>query len=174
MITIRPLNGQRWPDLEAIFTAKGRSFARGRWCMFYRESGKTNLPGGMTLPDYRRAQVKARADRAPAPGLIAYHGKVPVGWVAVAPRHEYAKLVRSSVMKPVDDKPVWSIICFVVPSQYRHQGVATALLQGAISTPNVMGRRCLRHTRSTRLNREATAGCGTAPSRCMTRRASWR
>jgi ribosomal protein S18 acetylase RimI-like enzyme len=36
-------------------------------------------------------------------------------------------------MKPIDDNPVWSILCFVVPSQYRHQGVATALLQGAIA-----------------------------------------
>ena len=132
-IVTHSLTSQRWPDLEAIFTAKGCSFARGCWCMFYRESGKPNVPEGEKLADYRRAQFKARADRTPAPGLIAYQGKVPVGWVAVAPRHEYAKLVRSNVMKPVDDKPVWSIICFVVPSQYRHQGVATALLQGAIA-----------------------------------------
>jgi len=36
-------------------------------------------------------------------------------------------------MKPVDDKPVWSIICFVVPAEHRGQGVARALLQGAIA-----------------------------------------
>ena len=36
-------------------------------------------------------------------------------------------------MKPVDDLPVWSIICFVVPSQYRGQGVARSLLDGAIA-----------------------------------------
>jgi ribosomal protein S18 acetylase RimI-like enzyme len=35
-------------------------------------------------------------------------------------------------MKPVDDQSVWSIVCFVVPSEYRGQGVARALLQGAI------------------------------------------
>jgi len=28
---------------------------------------------------------------------------------------------------------VWSIVCFVVPSAWRHQGVASTLLQGAIA-----------------------------------------
>src|SRR5438093_6850424 len=36
-------------------------------------------------------------------------------------------------MKAVDERPVWSIVCFVVPSQYRGQGVARALLDGAIA-----------------------------------------
>jgi ribosomal protein S18 acetylase RimI-like enzyme len=35
-------------------------------------------------------------------------------------------------MKPVDDQPVWSIVCFVVPSEYRRQGVASALLAAAV------------------------------------------
>ena len=35
-------------------------------------------------------------------------------------------------MKPVDDQPVWSIICFVVPAEHRGQGVARALLDAAI------------------------------------------
>ena len=28
---------------------------------------------------------------------------------------------------------MWSVVCFVVPAEFRHQGVATALLQGAIN-----------------------------------------
>ena len=35
-------------------------------------------------------------------------------------------------MKAVDETPVWSIICFVVPSRYRGQGVARAMLAGAM------------------------------------------
>jgi ribosomal protein S18 acetylase RimI-like enzyme len=35
-------------------------------------------------------------------------------------------------MKPVDEQPVWSVICFVVPSEHRGQGVAQALLEAAI------------------------------------------
>jgi len=80
-----------------------------------------------------RAGLKALVDTGKAPGLIAYRDGVPVGWVSLAPREEFARLERSPVMKPVDDKPVWSIICFVVPAEHRGQGVARALLHGAIA-----------------------------------------
>jgi ribosomal protein S18 acetylase RimI-like enzyme len=53
--------------------------------------------------------------------------------VSIGPREDYAKLKRSPVMKAVDDQPVWSVICFVVPSEYRGLGVARALLQGAVA-----------------------------------------
>ena len=36
-------------------------------------------------------------------------------------------------MKPVDAQPVWSIVCFVVPSEFRRQGVARELLENAIA-----------------------------------------
>ena len=67
----------------------------------------------------------------PPPGLIGYRDGVPVGWVALAPREQFAKLRRSPVMKPVDALPVWSVVCFVVPAAYRGQGVASALLSAA-------------------------------------------
>ena len=101
--------------------------------MYYRRSGsRAQLPAGSTPAQANRADLKALAGSAEPPGLIGYRGKVPVGWVSLGPREDYAKLRRSSVMKPVDELPVWSIICFVVPSQYRGQGVAAALLEGAI------------------------------------------
>jgi ribosomal protein S18 acetylase RimI-like enzyme len=132
-ITVRPLTPARWPDLEAVFEAKGCSIARGCWCMYYRESGKQALPPGVKPPDARKARMKALVAAGPPPGLIAYRGRTPVGWVTLGPRDDFAKLRRSPVMKPVDPQPVWSIVCFVVPPAYRHQGVASALLQGAIA-----------------------------------------
>jgi len=102
--------------------------------MFYRRSGSPGqLPKGTTQAQANRAELKALVDSGEPPGLIGYHGKVPVGWVSIGPRDDYAKLRRSPVMKPVDDVSVWSIICFVVPSQYRGQGVARSLLDGAIA-----------------------------------------
>ena len=132
-VTVRPLSPERWPDLEAVFEAKGCSIARGCWCMYYRESGKQALPAGVTLAQARKARMKALAESGPPPGLVAYRGGKPVGWVTLGPRADFAKLRRSPVMKAVDDTPVWSIVCFVVPPAYRHQGVATALLQAAIA-----------------------------------------
>jgi ribosomal protein S18 acetylase RimI-like enzyme len=133
-LTVLPVTPERWSDLEAIFTARGCSVARGCWCVFYRKSASDEpLPEGITRAQANRAELKALVDAGQTPGLIGYRGKVPVGWISVAPREEFAKLKRSRVMKAVDDKPVWSVICFVVPSQYRGQGVAHALLQGAVA-----------------------------------------
>lgn len=133
-LTVRPLTPERWPDLEALFNAKGCSVAHGCWCMFYRRSGARGpLPAGTTAAQANRADLKKLTRGATPPGLIGYRGKVPVGWVSLGPREDYAKLKRSPVMKPVDELPVWSIICFVVPSEHRGQGVARALLDGAIA-----------------------------------------
>ena len=133
-LTVRPLTRERWPDLEALFNAKGCSVARGCWCMYYRRSGSRGpLPAGTTRAQANRAELKALLRSGEPPGLIGYRGKVPVGWVSLGPRDDYAKLERSPVMKPVDERPVWSIVCFVVPAQYRGQGVARALLDGAIA-----------------------------------------
>jgi len=133
-LTVLPLTPERWPDLEAIFRAKGCSVARGCWCMYYRRSGSRGpLPPGTTQAEANRAELKALVDTGTPPGLIGYRGKVPVGWVSIGPRDQYEKLDRSPVMKAVDDQPVWSVICFVVPSEHRGQGVAQALLAGAVA-----------------------------------------
>jgi ribosomal protein S18 acetylase RimI-like enzyme len=126
-LIIEPATPDRWPDVEAVFLAKGCSVARGCWCMYYRRSGR-----GAPAPANRRA-LKALVDAGQVPGLIGYRDGVPVGWVSLAPREQYAKLRRSPVMKPVDDQPVWSVVCFVVPLAYRGQGVARALLDAAVA-----------------------------------------
>jgi GNAT superfamily N-acetyltransferase len=133
-LTVAPLTPARWPDLEAIFNSRGCSVARDCWCMAYRRSGARGpLPKGKTRAQANRAELKALADSGHPPGLIGYRGKVPVGWVSIGPREDYKRLARSPIMKPVDDKPVWSIVCFVVPKEHRGQGVARALLDGAVA-----------------------------------------
>jgi GNAT superfamily N-acetyltransferase len=133
-VTVHPLTPERWPDLEAVFAARGCSVARGCWCMYYRITGK----GAYTRPsEAQRAlshdALKALAAQNPPPGLIGYSGATPVGWVSLGPREHYAKLRNSPAMKAVDDAPAWSIVCLVVPSEYRRRGVARALLRGAVS-----------------------------------------
>jgi len=139
-LTVAPLTPDRWPDLETIFNARGCSVARACWCMAYRRSGSREpFPPGMSRTQANRAELKALVDAGHPPGLIGYRGKVPVGWISISPREEYAKLKRSAVMKAVDERPVWSIVCFVVPSEYRGQGVAQALLEGAVAYAKKQG-----------------------------------
>jgi len=132
-IVVRPLTPERWPDLERVFGARGCSVARGCWCMFYRRTGEEPVPAGLTRAQANKKALKALVRKDPPPGLIGYRGKEPVGWVSLGPREDFRKLEKSIVMKAVDDARVWSIICFVVPGEYRGQGVARALLDGAIA-----------------------------------------
>lgn len=143
-LTLRPLTPDRFGDLEKIFEARGCSVARGCWCMYYRVRGK----GAYTRPSEEqralsRDALKALAAQDPPPGLVGYRGREPVGWVSLGPREDYAKLDHSPAMKPVDDQPVWSIVCFVVPSEYRQQGVAKELLAGAVAWAKRRGVRLL-------------------------------
>jgi ribosomal protein S18 acetylase RimI-like enzyme len=139
-LTVQPVTPARWPDLEAVFLAKGCSVARGCWCMYYRRSGaRPQLAPGMTHAEGNRADLKTLVDARTPPGLIGYRGKVPVGWVSLGPRETFTRLKRSPVMRAVDDTPVWSIICFVVPAQYRGQGIAHALLRAAVTYAEKQG-----------------------------------
>lgn len=143
-LSVRPVTPKRWRDVERIFQARGCSVARGCWCMCYRHSGaQPPPPRGKTRAQANRARLKALVDARRPPGLIAYRGAEPVGWVSVGPRDDYAKLARSPVMKPVDGKFVWSVICFVVPAEHRGQGVARELLDGAVAYARRKGARLI-------------------------------
>ena len=136
----RVLTPARWADLETLFAARGCSVARGCWCMYYRRSGARDpVPAGMTQAAANKAAFKALVDGGAMTGVIGYRGRTPVGWLSFGPREDFAKLVRSPVMKAVDAQPVWSVICFVVPAEHRGQGVATALLAGAIAHARQLG-----------------------------------
>ncbi len=60
-LDIRPLTPSRWPDLEAVFAARGCSAARGCWCMYYRVSGK----GPLTRPGDGARAARRRWRRSP-------------------------------------------------------------------------------------------------------------
>ena len=132
-LQIEPLTPSRWQDLVSLFSRPGASVARGCYCMYYRRSGRHERPPGMSYSESNKRALKALVDRGVVPGLLGYDNGRPIGWVSLGPREDYARLERSSVMKPVDDEPVWSIICFVVDPQARHRGVAEAMLNGAVA-----------------------------------------
>ena len=131
-LEIRPLTPDTVPDLAELFGQGGDP--RWCWCSFYRVRGRdwTNA-----TPAENRAVMEAAVDENAAdgrsPGLVAYRGDEAVGWTSVGPREDYERLAYSRVLAPLDDRPVWSIICFVVGRRARRQGVASALLDAAIA-----------------------------------------
>ena len=80
------------------------------------------------------------ASRA-APGILAYVGKEPVGWCAIAPREQYVGPERSRILEPVDDKPVWSISCLFVKRGYRRQGISKELARASVAFAGKHGAR---------------------------------
>jgi GNAT superfamily N-acetyltransferase len=80
----------------------------------------------------RRAEVARLARRRHAPGLIAYRGSQPIGWVAVAPRPELSRVDRSRATPRVDEVAVWVIPCITVRSGYRGKGIAVRMIKAAV------------------------------------------
>jgi GNAT superfamily N-acetyltransferase len=126
-LTIFPLTPERFTDFEYLFGPRGA--CAGCWCMFWKmESAEYNLLRG----DGTHAMIKARVDAGEIPGLLAYDGEIPVGWVAVEPRVDYPRLAHSRVLKPFDEAEVWSVTCFFTARAYRRKGVTVALLRAAV------------------------------------------
>ena len=65
------------------------------------------------------------------PGILAYAEGEPIGWCSVSPRERFPGLARSRILKPVDERPVWSIVCLFIARPYRRRGVSVALLRAA-------------------------------------------
>jgi GNAT superfamily N-acetyltransferase len=63
---------------------------------------------------------------------MAYDGNQPVGWCAIEPRENYPRLANSRVLAPVDEKPVWSIVCLFVARSCRRRGVSAQLIRAAV------------------------------------------
>ena len=133
-LTVQPLTPERFPDLAELFGEGGDP--KWCWCQFYRERG---LDWSNSTAADNRERLAKLTDDGPPPGLVAYDGDRAVGWVSLAPRRAYDRLTHAKVLAPVDDKPVWSIVCFVVSRTARGKGVAKTLLDGAIDWARAQG-----------------------------------
>ena len=132
------LTPDRWSDFQDLFGPRGA--CGGCWCMWYRlkrsEFEKQKGEGN-------KKAMKTLVDGGNVPGLMAYSDGKPVAWCAVAPREDFSALERSRILKPIDDKPVWSIVCFFVEKNHRRQGLNIALLKAAIAFAKQRGAKIL-------------------------------
>jgi GNAT superfamily N-acetyltransferase len=131
-LVIQPLVPERFADLAALFEKGGDP--KWCWCTYFRFRGRS---WSNSTAAGNRAALEALAARDPrvhpSPGLVAYREGRVVGWTSLGPREDYDRLAYSKLLAPVDDRPVWSIVCFVVSRRSRGGGVATALLEAAIA-----------------------------------------
>jgi GNAT superfamily N-acetyltransferase len=97
--------------------------------MFWKLRGKAF---GENTGEPTRQMQKSIVESGTVPGLLAFDGDEPVGWIAVEPRSAYPKLAHSRILKPVDEAEVWSVTCFFVAKQTRRQGLTVELLKAAV------------------------------------------
>jgi GNAT superfamily N-acetyltransferase len=135
-LTFRPLTINRWKDLENLFGDRGA--CGGCWCMwwrlkrsdFERQKGKKN-----------KAALKKIVKSGQVPGIIAYSEGRPIAWCSVGPRETFPALERSRVLKRIDDKPVWSVVCLFIAKEFRKRGVSVAVLKAAVAHAKKKGAR---------------------------------
>lgn len=130
-LRIVPLRPGRVEDMRKVL--KG-TWGGECWCMHPRLSAKlaSELPGPGSESERRRRAMAALAAKRRAPGLMAYLEGEPVGWVAVAPRPELARVDTSKATPRVDEVAVWAIPCITVRRRARGRGVAQALIRAAV------------------------------------------
>ncbi len=138
-LTVHPLTPDRWDDLVELFGRPGGSIVRGCWCMCYRQSGAPAHTSTLTPAARNKRALKRVVDGGTVPGLVGYERGRLIAWISLGPRVEYRRLQRSPVMKPVDDQPVWSVVCFFVDQEARGRGIAEAMLKGALKYARTQG-----------------------------------
>ena len=130
-LAFRPLIPELIDDFGAVLRG---NFGAGCWCMFPRltQAETIALPGEGSITRRRREVMTELAGRDIAPGLLAYEGDEPVGWIAVAPRGELNRVDRSRATPRVDDIAVWVIPCVTVRKDIRGRGIAVAMIRAAV------------------------------------------
>jgi GNAT superfamily N-acetyltransferase len=135
---VKPVTAARWKDLVELFGPSGAY--SGCWCMFPRLSGaefSANGNGG------NKAAMQKIVARNEIPGLLAYAAGKAVGWISVGPRPVFGRIERSPLFKRLDEKPVWSVVCFFIHHDFRNQGVGRSLLKAAADYARKQGARTL-------------------------------
>jgi GNAT superfamily N-acetyltransferase len=133
-----PVDQARWDDLVELFGPSGGT--RGCWCMARR------LPASAVATNKsaeNRAALQGFVQAGAPVGLIGYVDERPAVWCAVAPRTEYAAIVRSRTL-PIDepdDDTIWAINCLFVKSGYRGQGLTSPMIDAAVEYARSSGAR---------------------------------
>jgi GNAT superfamily N-acetyltransferase len=128
-IEVVPATAARFDDVATLLAPKNPDSAVC-WCLTYRLSPKENRElGARERPD----RVRALCRRRTSPGVLAYRDGDVVGWSGVAPRSDLYAFSSGTRIPRLDDLPVWSVWCFKVRGGHRGTGVATALLDGAVT-----------------------------------------
>jgi GNAT superfamily N-acetyltransferase len=129
-----PLTPERWADLDLLFGEHGAY--GGCWCMWWR---LTSQQFQKQVGRANKVAFKKIVDSGEIPGILVYVRGQPAGWCSLGPREQFGRLERSPVLKKVDDRRVWSLVCYYVDKLYRRQRLMEQLTVAAIEYAESQG-----------------------------------
>ena len=140
LIEVRRATAASWQDVAGLFTRPGPRggipVANQCWCRYWHTRGNAYWEGA---GDDNRAALERQLRAGTAAALLAYRDGEPVGWCRLGPRPSFERLAHARTLAPVDDLPVWSVVCFYVAPAAKRQGVASALLEAAVELARAEG-----------------------------------
>jgi GNAT superfamily N-acetyltransferase len=131
VIEVKTVTKDLLEDAESLFESD--SITSGCFCMWFIVSVAEYHAGGAS-ENRKRFRELEQTSHDPV-GLLAYEDGNAVGWCAAGPRSRYVRALRIPTFKgrdPSEDDTVWLVPCFFVSRHARRNGVARALLKGAV------------------------------------------
>jgi len=133
-VDIQPLTPGLWPAFEDLFGKQGACY--GCWCTHFR------LPPAARRENNRernKEHIRARIEKGPPPGLLAFEEGQAIGWMQIGPRAdvpEWNNAGRGSA--PIDpsdasDPAVWAVSCFFLRPKSRGRGLTHQLVQAGLA-----------------------------------------
>jgi hypothetical protein len=133
-LQFHPVTPARLPELNHFMAKQGkfRYCACMRWRMTSSEFSRSTKEG--------RAEALEQLACGGTPiGVLACLDQEPVGWCSVAPRECYAGLERYRALPRLDERHVWSVVCFFVGAALRRRGMTLGLLKAAVNYAGAQG-----------------------------------
>jgi GNAT superfamily N-acetyltransferase len=79
-----------------------------------------------------RRAMKRLVDQGRVTGILGYLSGDPAAWCSIERRELISSLSRSRILAPVDDEPVWSIVCLFIAKGNRGKGLSRKMIEAAV------------------------------------------
>ena len=105
--------------------------------MYWRQPSPKAFEGAKGAGN--RAAFEALVTSGRATGILAFEGDAAVGWCSVGPRADFPRVVNHRSLGREAPAGTWSVNCFYIPARRRGQGVASVLLDAAVTFASEQG-----------------------------------
>jgi GNAT superfamily N-acetyltransferase len=134
VVEIRALNKASQNDFLEFMAAKAFETNpqwAGCYCQFYLDT-EADLAGAKPTAERNRQAACDRIENGSMHGYLAYEAEQVVGWVAANKANNFVAL-------PATGEDVARVLCFIVDAEHQGKGIATRLLNFAISDLGAQG-----------------------------------